>query len=297
MIGRWSAALLGPTLVSALTLAAAPALAEATETIDQAACRLIEGAAGRTGIPGDLLTRLIWRESTFRPDVQSPKGAQGIAQFMPGTALEQGLTDPFDIEAAIPAAAGFLSELHHHFGSLGLAVAAYNAGPNRVDRWMASRDAPKLQPRVGLPLETQDYVLAITGRVAVDWAADARTPAIHAEAALPPAPVPCATVVAGLRKGTAPLLAASTLSPWAPWGVQLAGNFSKTRALAIFARFQGRYSGVLAGVRPMIIGTRLRSRGTHAFYRVRAPAQTRAQADALCRKIRGAGGPCLVLRS
>ena len=68
----------------------------------------------------------------------SPVGAQGIAQFMPGTASERGLFDPFDPVSALPKAAEFLEELHHTFGNLGLAAAAYNAGPMVVGNWAAT---------------------------------------------------------------------------------------------------------------------------------------------------------------
>jgi soluble lytic murein transglycosylase-like protein len=77
-------------------------------------------------------------------------GAQGIAQFMPGTAQERGLADPFDPEQAIPAAASLLRDLSQRFGNLGLAAAAYNGGPNRVSAWLAGNGS--------LPAETQDYV-------------------------------------------------------------------------------------------------------------------------------------------
>jgi len=68
------------------------------------------------------------------------------------------------------------------------------------------------------------------------------------------------------------------VSPIAPWGVQLAGNFSKDRALASFARARQRHAAILSDVAPMVIGTRMRSRGTQAFYRVRIPAATRTTA-------------------
>ena len=83
-------------------------------------------------------------------------------------------------------------------------------------------------------------------------------------------------------------------SPIAPWGVQLAGNFSKERALASFARARERHAAILGDVTPMVIGTRLRSRGTRAFYRVRIPAATREAASEICdapaqggRRVRG----------
>ena len=118
------------------------------ETVQQALCRLIEGAARTQQIPHDLLTRLSWQESSFRPNVVSPAGAQGIAQFMPGTARERGLTDPFDPEQAIPKAAEFIAHLAEQFGNLGLAAAAYNGGPARVTSWLAGPG--------GLPAETRN---------------------------------------------------------------------------------------------------------------------------------------------
>jgi hypothetical protein len=86
-------------------------------------------------------------------------------------------------------------------------------------------------------------------------------------------------------------------APFAPWGVQLAGNFSKARALASFQRASSRHRAVIGELQPMVIGTRLRSRGTRAFYRVRLPAATRAEASALCRRIQADRGACVVLRS
>ena len=84
---------------------------------------------------------MIWRESRFQADAVGPPTrsgrAQGIAQFMPGTADERGLLDPFNPIQALPKAAEFLSELRGQFGNLGLAAAAYNAGPRRVRDWLA----------------------------------------------------------------------------------------------------------------------------------------------------------------
>jgi hypothetical protein len=203
---------------------------------------------------------------------------------MPGTATERRLANPFDPEQAIPEAAKLLSELQEQFGNLGLAAAAYNGGPARVRNW--------LEGRGGLPLETREYVLAITSRSAEDWAEvknSSQGAALAQEAAT------CLQLALLLR---GPLRDdGGDWAPLAPWGVQLAGNFSKQRALASFTRASRGYLSLLADVRPMVIGTRLRSRGTRAFYRVRVPAPTRAAADALCSRIRSAGGSCLVLPS
>jgi soluble lytic murein transglycosylase-like protein len=125
-------------------------------------CGLIRSAARQHDIPARFLTRLIWQESRFRVTAVSHAGAQGIAQFMPATAAERDLEDPFDPRQAVAAAASLLSSLERRFGNLGLAAAAYNAGPGRVSAWLAKRKR--------LPAETRHYVKAITGRSASIWA-------------------------------------------------------------------------------------------------------------------------------
>jgi hypothetical protein len=130
-------------------------------TLDQGVCRLIERAALANRLPVAFLTRLVWRESSFRAAVTSPAGALGIAQFMPQTAAERGLTDPLDPRQAIAQAARLLSELARRFGNLGLAAASYNAGPARVAKW--------LDGAADLPAETRAYVLAVTLLPVEDW--------------------------------------------------------------------------------------------------------------------------------
>jgi len=279
-------------LAASLALPATRAAAQG-ETIDQALCRMIESAAVSHRIPVDFFARLIWQESSFRPSVTSGAGAQGVAQFMPGTAAERRLADPFDPEQAIPKSAELLSDLRARFGNLGLAAAAYNAGPARVEAWLAGTGS--------LPGETRNYVSAITGRSADDWAAQARgNPPEQAEEARP---TKCLIVVAAFRRGTGrrpvaePYEGPIAESPLAPWGVQVAGNFSKAMALSTYARARQRFAAILGEATPMVIGTRLRSRGTHAFYRVRIPAGTREAAAEICGRLHKAGGACVVLKS
>jgi hypothetical protein len=124
-------------------------------------CELIEDVAGEFDIPTPLFTRLIWQESRFRNETVSRAGAQGIAQFMPRTAELRGLDDPFDPLQALPASADFLRELVDQFGNFGLAAAAYNGGPTRLRNWLDGRG--------GLPKETRNYVLLITGRPVEHW--------------------------------------------------------------------------------------------------------------------------------
>lgn len=267
--------------------------------IHDALCRIIDDAARTHSVPPAFLTRLIFQESSFRPQVTSPAGAQGVAQFMPGTARERGLLDPFDPEQAVPKAAHFLADLRNRFGNWGLAAAAYNGGPNRLAGWLAARAAG--QSRF-LPMETENYVLLITGASVEDWAEDARNAAngdgrsAPARAATRDPQAACTPTLVAIRQGR-PIMPVIAEAPFAPWGVQLAGNFSKARALASFQRASARHRAVIGELQPMVIGTRLRSRGTRAFYRVRLPAATRAEATALCRRIQADHGACVVLRS
>jgi hypothetical protein len=295
------------SLVTALLLLALPAAGAAddareapSQTSEQAAatpdpqdsmCLMIESAARANDLPLEFFARVIWQESRFQPDVVGPRTrsgerAQGIAQFMPGTARERGLLNPFDPVQALPKSAEFLRELRGQFGNLGLAAAAYNAGPQAVRDWLAGRRS--------LPGETQRYVLAITGTSVDEWARGAKGE--------PAQPKPgCRQLMAMLKRAPNPfvekleervkLIAAS------PWGVQLSAGFSRDRALASYSRIAKRYEGVLAGRDPSLLSMTLRSRGTGTFYQVRVGTDTRESANALCADIRRAGGACMVLRN
>ena len=111
-------------------------------------CLTLAAAAEASNIPIAFFARLIWQESEFRLNETSPAGAQGVAQFMPRTASEVGLDNPFDPLKALPASARFLRRLRDEFGNLGLAAAAYNAGSGRVRSWLARREE--------LPAETRN---------------------------------------------------------------------------------------------------------------------------------------------
>jgi hypothetical protein len=86
-------------------------------------------AAQRWNVGAALLAAQIMQESGFNPFARSGAGAQGIAQFMPGTARAYGLSNPYDGEASIDAQAHLMHDLLRQFGSVPLALAAYNAGP------------------------------------------------------------------------------------------------------------------------------------------------------------------------
>jgi hypothetical protein len=130
-------------------------------------CETVKAAAEGHDIPIGFFVRLLWQESRFRSEEVSSAGAQGIAQFMPQTAVEMGLRNPFDPLQAIPASAKFLRKLYNQFGNLGLAAAAYNAGGGRIAKWLSRRSS--------LPAETRAYVKIITGHKAEAWTAEEST--------------------------------------------------------------------------------------------------------------------------
>jgi soluble lytic murein transglycosylase-like protein len=114
---------------------------------------LIARAAQRWNVGAALLAAQIYAESGFNPFARSPAGALGIAQFMPGTARAYGLRNPFDPEQAIDAQAHLMRDLLRQFGSVPLALAAYNAGPGAVGRCGCVPPYP----------ETKAYVAKILG--------------------------------------------------------------------------------------------------------------------------------------
>jgi Transglycosylase SLT domain len=134
-------------------------------------CEALAEAARSNDLPAHFFIRLLYQESSFRPYVISSAGALGIAQFTEETAIDRGLDNPFDPLQAIPASGRLLRDLYQKFGNLGLAAAAYNAGPRRIQDWLANKGP--------LPQETQDYVRVITSRPAETWTgAQAGSPAV-----------------------------------------------------------------------------------------------------------------------
>jgi len=253
-------------------------------------CTTIQAAAASTDLPVEFFTRLIWQESRFDPQAVSRAGARGIAQFMPTTAAWRGLADPFDPIEALRESAEYLRDLRRQFGNLGLAAAAYNAGPRRVQDWLSTRG--------GLPRETRSYVRIVTGREAEDWTSAA---ALDLAATRVPA-VPCpeiakAMVEARLRvmelRKEAPVEAPAN---WAPWGVQVAGDVSEGKALAEFEQLRRRIA-VLRDRAPIMVTSRVPGRGTARRHLVRLAENTRVGAEKLCGRLRAAGAACIVLRN
>jgi hypothetical protein len=276
-----------PALLCVLALWSAPALADPpgrTRPVTVARiCDLIEVHAGRHGVPRDFFARLIWKESRFDPGAVSPAGAEGIAQFMPGTAAMRGLANSFDVDQAIPASAKYLGELKAGFGNFGLAAAAYNAGENRVARWLSSGGF--------LPLETENYVLDIMGAPADSFIGAEPTDDI------PPLD-PKAPFREACRKLPVTMTATVAMARVhvKPWGIQVAGNFRRDAAIGQWRRLRSRFSSLLGKHDPVVSRVRT-TRGRRGIYAVRIGADDKAEADDICRKLRGAGGSCLVVRN
>lgn len=112
----------------------------------------ILAAARKAEIHPWLLVAVVRAESNFDPMAVSRAGAAGLTQLMPATAADRGVADVFDPEQNLDAGAGYLRAMLDRFDSLTLALAAYNAGPNTIDRYE------------GIPpyRETRNYVRKVT---------------------------------------------------------------------------------------------------------------------------------------
>ena len=258
----------------------------AAESFAADVCRTIEAAAAGVSLDAGFLARLLWRESLFDAAAVSPAGAQGIAQFMPETARMRRLADPFNPAEAILASAAYLKELEGRFGNLGLAAAAYNAGEAGLARYLAGSG--------GLPGETRAYVLAITGHPASAWRAAVEGGATPApDLALDPElPFREACLARAAGRGGIPAFRPALL----PWAVVVAGQDSREAAERRARSLIDGPAAPLAGER--IDYTHERFAGMRARrHFAQVGRQTRAEADALCARLKAAGAGCMVRRN
>jgi soluble lytic murein transglycosylase-like protein len=273
-----------PSSTAAPSITINPKSAKSDQKSDQN-CLALAKAAAAHDLPLDFFVRLIRQESSFNPNSVSHAGAQGIAQFMPGTARWRGLADPFEPLQALYESARWLRELREQFGNLGLAAAAYNAGPRRVQDWLAGRG--------GLPGETRAYVRIITGRAAEEWARGLAEDRVDPQQWLTCTELTRAASLALPRKAAS----VETKTDWGPWGLQLAGNWSEAKALSDYKQLQKRFSSVLSDRAPMIIRSRMLGHGAAPWYLIRVAESTRDRAKQLCSRLESAGGSCLVYRN
>jgi hypothetical protein len=247
-------------------------------------CRAVEEDAAANGLPVEFFARVIWQESRFNAQAVSPKGAQGIAQFMPQTADWRGLADPFDRIEALKNSASYLHDLQTKFGNLGLAAAGYNAGPGRVSAWLAGRRT--------LPEETRNYVAIITGWTVDEWASP--SPPQTAETTIPQG-VPC-TRLANLI--LAPKEQAQRIASYVPrWGMQLTANWSESKAWAVYRMIAKQYAALIGDREPIVIRSRGIGLGSAMRYNIRIADDNRGYLEKFCSKLIAAGGACVVLRN
>jgi Transglycosylase SLT domain len=260
------------------TAVASPSPAPAL--VPETMCDTLAAVAAHHELPADFFIRLIWQESRFNPNAVSFKGAQGVAQFMPGTARMRGLEDPFDPTQAIPKSAELLRDLNREFGNLGLAAAAYNAGSGRVHDWLGGRKP--------LPGETIAYVRRVTGRSADDWAGKQKTGevggAVH---------VPCTQAGLTITDGvaTVPL----PRKPVPMWGAEVAGGPNQAKAAARYREVQAKYPAILGGREAHFVVRGIV--GDMGAVRARAATETRADADKVCAALRAAAWTCDVMHN
>ncbi len=289
-------------------------------------CETLISAASAHDLPIPFFIRLIWRESRFDPLAVSRAGAQGVAQFMPKVAAEFGLANPFDPVEALPRSAKFLKMLHQQFGNLGLAAAAYNAGAKRIQDWLANRGT--------LPSETRAYVLGITGHAAERWReanleeaeldVPARVPCQHAATMIrvpppEPPPPPPETVAAKSdkhdgksekatktaaanetdksakgRKAKKGDLSDTSASSEKRWVVQFAAEKTREGALKRFHRLK-QHAKQLGKRAIDIVDAKLSGRRV-PMKRIEVVFVSKAAAEQVCVRLRGAGETCNVVR-
>ncbi|MDN4082789.1 lytic transglycosylase domain-containing protein [Paenibacillus polymyxa] len=156
---------LGPSRGTASPLAVYPASSNAATdgpTKATAYDSLINEASQKYGVPVALIKAVIDTESSFNPSVTSLAGAKGLMQLMDATAQGLGVSDPYDPAQNIDAGVRYLSyQIKRFNGQENMALAAYNAGPGRVQRLGVSSDEQLMSVLDKLPVETQRYISKI----------------------------------------------------------------------------------------------------------------------------------------
>ena len=257
-------------------------IAEATFARD--VCRLLENRSSWRGINPHFIARLINAESRFSPNAVSPAGAEGIAQFIPGTARRRGLKNPYDPAAALTASIDFLAHLKARFGNLGLAAVAYNAGEGAATRFIAGGR---------VPLETENYVFSITGRAAEEW----RKPAARHTIPLIDGKKSFSDACPGLVRKPGRIRLAAKSAARQPWGVLISESFSRNTAVRTFNRIKRNFPADLREQPPMIVRVRNLSMGARRRYSARIGASSQGQAIKICSSLRARSVVCIVRRT
>lgn len=249
-------------------------------------CDAIATYAKHWSLPVGYFARLIWQESRFNPQALSHAGAAGIAQFMPSTGSLRGLRNAFDPAEALARSAEYLKFLERKYGNLGLAAAAYNSGEGRVSRWLAAGGY--------LPAETRNYVEIVTGRGVEQWLDEELESvdfSLQPDTSFQDA---CLELAHGREP---PRLDSAPSDTWKPWGVMIAQDFSRDVALRRFRRVQAEHAHIFDADRLMFATGRNARFGSGLRHMAMVGAETRQEAEELCRRLTAAGASCMVRRN
>ena len=178
-------------------------LAGWARSADTSYAGLIAETAARYNVPATLIAAVIRAESNFNPRAVSPKGASGLMQLMPATAAQLGVQDVLDPRENVDGGVRYLRDLLRQYrGNVRLAIAAYNAGPDVVDRL---RDVPPYR-------ETQTYVARVLrlfdSRLLL---AGDRAPSVQPPRITPPQQATVPAVRSTLQRASRYVAAAGTL--------------------------------------------------------------------------------------
>ncbi len=300
----------GPLLACVLALANAPANAQAgatpttpdngesahpstasehngataqTPTVDDV-CRALEQSAAENALPVEFFARVIWQESRFDARAVSPKGAEGIAQFMP---RDRQLARPRRSVRSDRGAAAFGCLLARTAGPVWQSwtrCGSVQCRSRRVSAWLTSHRA--------LPAETRNYVALVTGWTADEWASS--SPPEKADTTIPQG-VPC-TRLANLI--LAPKQERQRIVAYIPrWGIQLAAHLSESTAWAIYRDRLKRFGSLIGDREPIVLHKEIPGMGRAKRYIITIADDDRGPLDKVCRKLIAADATCDVLRN
>lgn len=250
-------------------------------------CRALQHNAMGRDLPAVFFVRLIWQESRFDHTAVSKVGAQGIAQFMPPTAREMGLKNPFDPAMSLKKSAELLADLVGRFGNVGLAAAAYNAGPRRVKNWLKGKGS--------LPHETKHYVKVTTGKRAEHWR---KTVADIAPLDVDSESEPAGPYSYALEDWCLTLASKVLKSPWpnGAWNVRVAEDVSQREALRRVARLNERLESKDEEARALVDPIDGAEPDGRPRFAVDIAVPTRKEAWEMCSQMRKRGEGCRILR-
>ena len=247
-------------------------------------CRAVEEDAAANGLPVEFFARVIWQESRFNAQAVSPKGAQGIAQFMPRDGGLARLADPFDPIEALKHSASYLHDLREQ-------IRQSRARCRRLQcRSGAGECVARRAPRAA---ERDAQLRGDHHRLDRDeWASP--SPPQTAETTIPQG-VPC-TRLANLI--LAPKEQAQRIAAYVPrWGMQLTANWSESKAWAVYRMIAKQYAALIGDREPIVIRSRGIGLGSAMRYNIRIADDNRGYLEKFCNKLIAAGGACVVLRN